>query len=49
MNIILGGTHGLGWELASKLRESGEDTHVIDRTKNQTDSFYEEVIERGSL
>ncbi|TAH35155.1 SDR family oxidoreductase [Candidatus Saccharibacteria bacterium] len=29
MNIILGGTHGLGWELATELRERGEETFVV--------------------
>ena len=35
MNIILGGTHGLGWELASQLRENGEDTYVIGRSYDE--------------
>lgn len=32
MNIVLGGTHGLGWEIAETLRKSGEDTIVLGRS-----------------
>lgn len=32
MNIILGGTHGLGAEIAAALREAGEETFVMGRT-----------------
>lgn len=32
MNIILGGTHGLGWEIATQLREQGNETFVIGRS-----------------
>ncbi|HXE10221.1 MAG TPA: SDR family oxidoreductase [Verrucomicrobiae bacterium] len=36
MNIIIGGTHGLGQEIATELRRRGEETFVVGRT-------YEEV------
>lgn len=29
MNIVLGGTHGLGWEIATGLREQGHEAFVI--------------------
>lgn len=35
MNIILGGTHGLGWELADSLRENDKDTYVIGRSYDE--------------
>jgi short-subunit dehydrogenase len=35
MNIILGGTHGLGWELADQLRENDDDTYVIGRSYDE--------------
>lgn len=35
MNIVLGGTHGLGWELARLLRENSEDTYVIGRSYDE--------------
>ncbi len=32
MNIVLGGTHGLGWEIAKTLRKNDEDTMVLGRS-----------------
>lgn len=37
MNLILGGTHGLGQEIAAELRRRGEETFVIGRS-------YDEVV-----
>lgn len=37
MNIVVGGTHGLGWEIAKQLRERGEECFVIGRSYNQVD------------
>lgn len=34
-NIIIGGTHGLGHEIAQKLRASGEETFVVGRSYNE--------------
>lgn len=32
MNIILGGTYGLGWEIACLMREAGKECYVIGRS-----------------
>lgn len=37
MNIILGGTHGLGREIAAELHERGEETFVIGRSYNEAE------------
>lgn len=36
-NIIIGGTHGLGQEIASKLRASGEETFVVGRSYDEAE------------
>lgn len=36
-NIIIGGTHGLGQEIAKKLQELGEETFVVGRSYEQAD------------
>jgi len=34
-NIIIGGTHGLGLEIAKKLRAAGEETFAVGRSYNE--------------
>lgn len=36
-NIIIGGTHGLGQEIAKKLQSSGEETFVVGRTYDESE------------
>ncbi len=36
-NIIIGGTHGLGYEIAKTLRASGEDTFVVGRSYEEAE------------
>lgn len=54
INVILGGTHGLGNELAKLLQANGQKTFIVaieiyQNTSNQNDHYYEQIIERGSL
>ncbi len=35
MNLILGGTHGLGQEIAAELQSHGEDTFVVGRSYDE--------------
>jgi 3-oxoacyl-[acyl-carrier protein] reductase len=35
MNLILGGTHGLGQKIAAELQRQGKDTFVVGRTYDQ--------------
>ena len=37
MNIIVGGTHGLGQEISKKLQSLGEETFVVGRSYNETE------------
>jgi short-subunit dehydrogenase len=36
-NIIIGGTHGLGQEIAKKLQASGEETYVVGRSYDEAE------------
>ncbi|HVX57983.1 MAG TPA: SDR family NAD(P)-dependent oxidoreductase [Candidatus Saccharimonadales bacterium] len=36
MNIIVGGTHGLGQEIAAELRRRGQETFVVGRSYDET-------------
>jgi short-subunit dehydrogenase len=36
MNIIIGGTHGLGQEIAKELQTSGEETFIVGRSYDET-------------
>jgi short-subunit dehydrogenase len=36
-NIIIGGTHGLGKEIASLLQTNGDETYIVGRTYNEAD------------
>ena len=36
MNVIVGGTHGLGQEIAAELRRRGEETFIVGRTYDET-------------
>ena len=36
-NVILGGTHGLGQEIAKKLQSLGQETFVVGRSYNKTE------------
>lgn len=35
MNVIVGGTHGLGAEIAAELRRRGEETFIVGRTYDE--------------
>lgn len=36
MNVIVGGTHGLGAEIAAELRRRGEETFIVGRTYDES-------------
>lgn len=49
MNIIIGGTHGLGKDIAAELQAQGEETFITGRTYNETEHGQGMAVDLGNL